>query len=177
VESGVKYVNHNFVPLRDFHSAAHSNELLRAWVMIEADNRIHGSTRERPLKLIAEAEQTLLQALPAMVPRRAPWAIVKLHPNCQVQFNYCSYSAPFRLMCQTLWLEITNAIRIYRDHQRVGIHPDLFKHGDVSTVRGHLPPDAQAYLMRIPQWRLAQAKGLGPACQCQDHLKRARIAP
>ena len=52
VESGVKYVKNNFVPLRDFHSVAHANEQLRAWVMSEAGNRIHGSTRERPTALI-----------------------------------------------------------------------------------------------------------------------------
>src|SRR5450759_1430522 len=48
VESGVKYVKNNFVPLRDFHSVAHANEQLRAWVRSEAGNRIHGSTREHP---------------------------------------------------------------------------------------------------------------------------------
>jgi len=72
VESGVKYVKNNFVPLRDFHSVAHSNELLRAWIMGEAGNRIHGSSRERPLKLFAETEKALLQALPA---RRSPFNV------------------------------------------------------------------------------------------------------
>jgi len=165
VESGVKYVKNNFVPLRDFHSVAHANEQLRAWVMSEAGNRIHGSTRERPLKLFIETEQALLQALPAMAPECARWGKAKLHPNCHVQFDYCSYSAPFALIGQTLWLEITaHAIRIYRDHELVAIHPRLFKRGDTSSVRDHLPPDAQAYLMRNPQWCLAQAKSIGSAC-------------
>lgn len=165
VESGVKYVKNNFVPLRDFHSVAHANEQLRAWVMSEAGNRIHGSTRERPLKLFAETEQALLQALPAMAPECATWGKAKLHPNCHVQFDYCFYSAPFGLIGQTLWLEITaHVIRIYRDHELVAMHPHLFKRGDTSTVRDHLPPDAQAYLMRNPQWCLAQAKSIGPAC-------------
>jgi hypothetical protein len=165
VESGVKYVKNNFVPLRDFHSVAHANEQLRAWVMSEAGNRIHGSTRERPLKLFAETEQALLQALPAMAPECATWGKAKLHPNCHVQFDYCFYSAPFGLIGQTLWLEITaHVIRIYRDHELVAMHPRLFKRGDASSVRDHLPPDAQAYLMRNPQWCLAQAKSIGPAC-------------
>ncbi|HLC08410.1 MAG TPA: IS21 family transposase [Methyloceanibacter sp.] len=185
VESGVKYVKNNFVPLRDFHSVAHANEQLRAWVMSEAGNRIHGSTRERPLKLFAETEQALLQALPTMAPECATWGKAKLHPNCHVQFDYCSYSAPFALIGQTLWLEITpHAIRIYRDHELVAIHPRLFKRGDTSSVRDHLPPDAQAYLMRNPQWCLAQAKSIGPAClalieilfgnRVLDHLRAAQ---
>ena len=55
-------------------------------------------------------------------------------------------------------------IRIYHDHELVAIHPRLFKHGEVSTVTDHLPPDAQAYLVRDPQWCLTQAKGIGSAC-------------
>ena len=165
VESGVKYVKNNFVPLRDFHSVAHANEQLQVWVMGEAGNRIHGTTRERPLKLFAETEQALLQALPAMAPECATWEKAKLHPNCHVQFDYCYYSAPFSLIGQSLWLEITpHAIRLYRDHELVAIHPRLFKHGDKSTVTDHLPPDAQAYLMRDPQWCLRQARTIGPAC-------------
>lgn len=185
VESGVKYVKNNFVPLRDFHSLVQANELLHTWVMGEAGNRIHGSTRERPLKLFTETERGLLQALPAMVPECATWEKAKLHPNCHVQFAYCHYSAPFALIGQTLWLEITpHALRIYRDHQLVAIHPRQFKHGDKSTVNDHLPPDAQAYLMRDPQWCLTEAKTIGPAClalvetlfghRVLDHLRAAQ---
>ena len=73
VEAGVKYVENNFVPLRAFHSPVQANELLHTWVMGEAGKRIHGSRRERPLKLFTETEQRLLQALPAMVPACTTW--------------------------------------------------------------------------------------------------------
>jgi transposase len=185
VESGVKYVKNNFVPLREFHSVAHANEQLLLWIMGEAGNRIHGSTRERPLSLFSETEQALLQRLPDMAPECATWAKAKLHPNSHVQFAYCSYSAPFGFIGQTLWLEITaQMIRIYREHDLVAVHPRLFKHGDVSTTDEHLPPDAQAYLMRDPQWCLAQAKRVGPGClalveilfgsRVLDHLRAAQ---
>ena len=185
VESGVKYIKNNFVPLREFHSVAHANELLHAWVMGEAGNRIHGSTRERPLTLFTETEQALLQALPASAPECATWAKATLHPNCHVQFEYCYYSAPFKLISKILWLEITpHALRIYHEHELVAIHARLFKHGGKSTVDDHIPPDAQAYLMRNPQWCLAQARGIGPAClalveilfgdRVLDHLRAAQ---
>ncbi len=185
VESGVKYVKNNFVPLREFHGLAHANDELHKWVMGEAGNRIHGSTRQRPLTLFTDSEQPLLQRLPAVTPECATWAKAKLHPNCHVQFEYCTYSAPFSLIGQDLWLEITaHAVRIYRDHELVAIHPRLFKHGDHSTVNDHLPPDAQAYLMRNPQWCLKQASQIGPAClalveilfgnRVLDHLRAAQ---
>jgi transposase len=164
VEAGVKYVKSNFAPLREFHSVAHANEQLRAWIMAEAGNRIHGSTRERPLTRFAATEQALLQPLPAIAPTCATWAKAKLHPNCHVQHEYCYYSAPFRLVGQSLWLETTpDAVRIYCGHELVAIHPRQFKPGDKSTVEDHVPPDAQAYLMRDPQWCLAQAKAAGQA--------------
>ena len=47
----------------------------------------------------------------------------------------------------------------------MAIHPRLFKPGERSTVQEHLPPDAQAYFMRDPQWCLAQAQRIGPACR------------
>ena len=42
VESGVKYVKNNFLPLREFRDLADANQQLMAWVMQEAGNR--GST-------------------------------------------------------------------------------------------------------------------------------------
>jgi hypothetical protein len=185
VEAGVKYIKGNFAPLREFHGVTHANEQLRAWVMGEAGNRIHGSTRERPLKRFDDTERTLLQALPAIAPTCAIWAKAKLHPNGHVQHDYCYYSAPFRLIHQTLWLEITpDAVRIYQEHDLVAIHPRMFKPGDKSTVDDHIPPDAQAYFMRDPQWCLTQAKTAGPATlavvermfahRVLDHLRAAQ---
>jgi hypothetical protein len=185
VEAGVKYVKANFVPLREFHSEAQANEALRTWIMGEAGNRIHGTTRERPLKLFAQTEQALLQPLPAIAPECPVWAKAKLHPNCHVQFDLCYYSAPFRLIHQTLWLEVApSALRVYREHELVAVHPRLFKPGTRSTVEEHMPPDAQAYFMRDPQWCLAQAKALGASClavieslfanRVLDHLRAAQ---
>lgn len=166
VEAGVKYVKNNFVPLRDFHSLAHANEQLQAWILGEAGNRVHGTTRAQPLALFSATEQALLQPLPTIAPACAVWTKAKLHANCHVQFELCYYSAPFRWLHQELWLEVgPSAVRIYHDHELVAVHPRLFKPGERATVQDHLPPDAQAYFMRDPQWCLAQAKAVGPACR------------
>ena len=71
------------------------------------------------------------------------------------------------------------------DHDgSVAVHPRLFKPGTRSTVEEHMPPDAQAYFMRDPQWCLAQAKALGASClavieslfanRVLDHLRAAQ---
>jgi hypothetical protein len=187
VEAGVKYIKNSFVPLREFLSIEQGNDDLKAWIMGEAGNRIHGTTRERPLKLFTETEQALLQRLPAIAPECPTWEKAKLHGNCHVQLEHCYYSAPYRLIHQTLWLEITpSMVRIYQAHELVAVHPRKFKPGERSTVPDHLPPDAQAYFMRDPQWCLTQAKTIGPAClavieslfanRVLDHLRAAQGA-
>ena len=91
VESGVKYVKNNFVPLRAFKSLVNGNQQLIQWVLSEAGNRIHGTTRAKPLTLFSQTEALLLQPLPDNPPECAVWEKVKLHngkrlvnrPACQ----------------------------------------------------------------------------------------------
>jgi hypothetical protein len=166
VEAGVKYVLGSFVPLRKFRDLVDSNNQLQAWVLGEAGNRIHGTTHERPLTRFAETERSFLRRLPPIPPELAVWAKVKVHGDCHVQFEKCRYSVPWKLVHQELWLRATQtSVRVYRHHELVAIHPRLTKPGSRSTIPGHLPPDAQAYLMRDPQWCLKQAHEVGPGCQ------------
>jgi len=121
VESGVKYVKNNFVPLRAFHGLAHANEQLRAWVLGEAGARDHGTTHQQPLTMFTTTEQAMLKPLPAVAPECPVWTKAKLHPNCHVQVEYCHYSAPFALIGQDLWAESTpQMVRLYREHELVG---------------------------------------------------------
>ena len=92
------------VPLREFRDLVDANAQLRAWLLGEAGNRIHGTTHERPLTRFAETEREFLRPLPARPPELAVWARVKLHPDCHVQFQRCYYSAPWRLVRQVLAL-------------------------------------------------------------------------
>ena len=64
VEAGVKYVKGNFLPTRSFRDITDLNRQVRDWVMLEAGERIHGSTREKPLALFA-LERPLMRRLPA----------------------------------------------------------------------------------------------------------------
>jgi len=165
VEAGVKYVKNRFVPLRQFRSLADANGQLRQWVLETAGNRIHGTTRQKPLTLFAESEKHLLKPLPDVPMELATWSKVKLHGNCHVQFEKASYSAPFPLIHQTLWLKATDStVKLYHDLKLVAVHPRLKKPGLRSTVDEHMPPEAIAYKLQDPQWCLHQAEEIGPAC-------------
>ncbi len=166
VESNVKYIKNAFVPLREFRHLGDANEQLKHWLMAEAGNRIHGTTRTQPLKRFADTEQLLLKALPDVPPELAVWAQVKVHGDCHVQFEQCRYSAPYTLVHQSLWLRATDtSVRIYQAHQLKAIHPRLKHAGDRSTLDEHLPPNALAYKMRDPQWCLKQAHDIGEHCE------------
>lgn len=165
VEAAVKYVKNSFVPLRQFRSLSDANAQLNKWLMEAAGNRIHGTTRQKPLTMFAETEKHMLQPLPDVPPQLAVWTQVKLHGNCHVQFDMSYYSAPFRLVHQTLWLKATdNTVKLYNNLTLVAVHPRLKKPGLKSTVDDHMPPEALAYKMQDPQWCLKQAEGIGPYC-------------
>ncbi len=165
VESGVKYVKNNFVPLRDFPSLTHSNEELKSWILETAGNRIHGSTHEKPLTLF-ETEKLFLNALPDNPPELAVWEKVTLHGNCHAQFLKCYYSGPYRLVNKILWLRATTTtVRLYNNHKLIAVHPRHSKPGSKHTLEEHLPPNAIAYCMRDSQWCLVQSKKIGTHCE------------
>ncbi len=163
VESAVKYIKNSFLPLREFRSLQEANRQLEAWVLGEAGNRIHGSTRERPLTRFTETEQHLLKRLPDRPPELATWTKVKVHGNAHVQFEKALYSVPFRLIRQHLWLRATDtSVSVFRDHQLVATHTRLHRPGQRSTLDDHMPPEALAYKLQDPQWCLKQADAVGP---------------
>jgi len=165
VEAGVKYVKNSFVPLRRFRTLTDANEQLTRWVLQTAGNRIHGTTRQKPLKMFAETEKHFLKTLPDVPVQIATWTGVKLHGNCHVQFEKAYYSAPFRLVHQQLWLKATDTtVKLYHDIKLVATHPRLKRPGERSTVDEHMPPEALAYKMQDPQWCLKQSEQVGPAC-------------
>mgnify|MGYP005849789519 CR=1 FL=1 len=166
VEAGVKYAKRNFLPLREFRSLADANQQITDWNLTTAAVRIHGTTRQKPIKLFLDTEKHLLKPLPDRAVEPAVWEVVKLHGNCHVQFEKSFYSAPYRWVRQELWLQATeNTIKIFRDHQLVAVHQRARRPGQKFTCDDHLPPEALAYKMQDPQWCLKQADKIGPCCK------------
>lgn len=170
VESGVKYVKNNFIPLRDFRNyIPEANRQLKAWILETAGNRIHGTTHQKPLTLF-ESERHLLKPLPDSPPEIAVWHRVVVHGDCHVSYLKCRYSAPYKLARQTLWLRASETtVRLYRDHELVAVHPPLFRPGSRNSLDQHLPPNALAYAMKDAQWCLERARKIGPNCEAVIH--------
>lgn len=164
VESGVKYVKGNFLPLRTFRDLQDLNAQAATWVMEVAGVRNHGTTHEAPLSRFAR-ERPLLHALPLIAPDLGVWAQVSVHRDCHVQFEHSLYSVPLRLVGQRLWLRATDtSVSVYAEHQLVAQHLRARARGTRRTVIEHLPPNAQAFFLRDTHWCRQQAARIGTAC-------------
>lgn len=98
VESGVKYVKRNFAPGRVFRDLEDFNAQLAAWQATVADERIHGTTHQRPIERFKDEAAALMPTagqpsyLAAMVRERVvadDW-LVSIEGN--------RYSVPFALI-------------------------------------------------------------------------------
>jgi len=166
VESGVKYVKKNFLPLRHLKSVQHGNKELIHWVLEQAGNRIHGSTFKKPLTQFQEIEKHQLKALPITQPEVAIWVTLTLYRDCHVRYKKVKYSAPHQLYKKVLWTKVTaTTVSIYHDHELVSMHSRKFNAGDCSTKNEHLPDNARHYFERNEEWCLKKSTEIGAACE------------
>jgi transposase len=163
-QGGVHYVKRNFLGGREPTPLTQANRDVRRWVMTTAGQRIHGTTREKPL-LRFETEQGVLRPLPDTPYDMAMWKQLKLHRDCYLVFERAYDSAPFRLVGQQLWVRGgTREVQIYTsDYQLVGTHPRAQRPGQRLTHADHLPPHKLAGLILTRNGCQARAEEIGPA--------------
>jgi hypothetical protein len=114
---------------------------VRRWALTLAGQRVHGTTKERPLERF-EIERGALRPLPDTPYDMAIWKEVKLHRDCYLVFDHAYYSAPFRLVGQKLWVRGgSREVRVFtQDYQLVATHDRAQRPGRRHTHTDHLPP-------------------------------------
>jgi hypothetical protein len=162
----VHYVKRNFLGGRELTTVIQANQDVRRWVETTAGHRIHGTTKEKPLHRF-ETERTTLKPLPHAPYDLAIWKQVKLHRDCYVVFEQSYYSAPFRLVGQTLWVRGgTQSVQIYTsDYQLVTTHQRAHKPGQRLTNLHHLPPHKVPGVILTRAGCRLRAEEFGPATQ------------
>lgn len=165
VERGaVGYVKSSFVPLLpEMCTRSQANVQVREWVLETAGQREHGTTRVAPLVRFVE-EKGYLQPLPTTPFAPSVWKKVKLYPDCHVVFEKSYYSAPFRLLGQSLHLRATlGQVELYDgDFCLVATHSRATTAGERHTVTDHLPPEKVAGLVSSREALLQAAQSVGP---------------
>jgi hypothetical protein len=163
--SGVAYVQTSFMPLLPAGTTLpEANRRLRQWLLTTAGLREHGTTHARPLKRFEEVERPALLPLPATPYDPAVWKQVKLHRDGHVVFEKSFYSAPSRLVAQTLWLRAGLAeIRLFSSSwELVATHPRAEQPGQRTTHPDHLPPHKVRGLTATRESSQAEAEAIGP---------------
>lgn len=163
VERNVQYLRESFFRGETFLDLAHVQREAIRWCRETAGQRIHGTTRQRPLVVFENEERPKLQA-PGR-PRFDPpaWAACKVHGDHHVQFHKALYSVPTRHVGKTVWVRgDTKLVRIYVDGVCVKTHARMAA-GTRSTDFHDYPAELAPYAMRDPEALIREADRVGEA--------------
>lgn len=164
VESGVHYVQRNFMAGQDFVDIQVANHRLGVWLRETAGVRIHGTTRQAPLRLFADYEQAALQPLPPTPFTLQQIKPVKVHPDCHITLDGSYYSVPYRYIGQKLDAYVSDhLVELYQGVELVASHVRCAQPGQWQTRLADYPPEKAAYLSQTPSYCRHQASQMGPA--------------
>jgi hypothetical protein len=162
VESGVHYVQRNFLAGQEFVDIDTGNARLKIWVGEVAGVRTHGTTRQAPLRLFHDYEQAALQPLPATPFTLHQIKPVRVHPDCHVTLDGSYYSVPYRYIGQQLDAYVSeHLIELYDRVDLVVTHVRSMRPGQWQTRLEDYPPEKAAYLLQTPQYCRQWAAQIG----------------
>jgi transposase len=164
-QGGVHYVKRNFLGGREPTTITQANREVLVWCTTTAGQRIHGTTKEQPLKRFEQTERARLQPLPETPYDMAIWKQLKLGWDCYVEFEHSYYSAPYRLIGQSLWVcGGVQQVRIFDGHYHlVATHERATQPGTRRTQLDHLPPEKVPGLTLSREGCGQAAAEIGPA--------------
>ena len=105
IEAGVKYVKRNFLPGRRFNSLAHLNQELEKWLIETADERIHGTTHQRPSQRFIEEKLHLMNRTQPYI--YTPSLQRKVSQDSMVSWSGNRYSVPWQYVGHCVDLSIS----------------------------------------------------------------------
>ena len=140
VESGIKYLQQNFINGRYFVDDRDIANQLTDWMINRANQRVHGTTRKVPWKQLVEKERATLQRLPEEEFALFERCIRKVSMNCHIHFDNNYYSVPFALVGKEVTVRFTpGLVRIVASGEQVALHARSTGMGEYITVPSHLP--------------------------------------
>jgi hypothetical protein len=139
VESGIKYVKHNFFSGRKFSDEKEVKERLFKWYT-RANHRIHGTIRKVPKEVFEKEEKAKLIPLPQEEFKLAKVGSRKVYHDCHIYVDYNYYSVPFEYVGKEVEIELTkNLLKVFYQGKEIALHPRLTDRGNFSTKPSHYP--------------------------------------
>lgn len=164
-QGGVHYVKQNFLGGRAPTTLTQANADVLQWCRTTAGQRRHGTTKQAPLQRFEQVERARLQPLPSTAYDLAIWKRAKLHRDGYVVFDNAFYSAPCRLLGQTVLVRGgSQQVRLYTsDYTLVATHARAQQPGERLTHPDHLPPTKAPGVLWTRATCRALAAEVGPA--------------
>jgi transposase len=151
-ERSVGYVKRNAIAGRTFTSWAALEAHLVEWTRDVADQRIHGTTEEKPAERFDREEAAALQ----QVDGRAPFLQLRelarrVHSDACVMVDTNAYSVPWHLIGSEVTVTVHGGqVAIHHAGEVVGEHAELAGRGQRSVLREHLDGVVGVRPARVP---------------------------
>jgi transposase len=172
VESDVKYVKGNFLPLlRDYesergHDTPRSfiiNERFAWWNREIAMKRRIRETGNRTVEELFAEEFEHLKPFPETAYEIAEWSTAAVRPSWHVQYETNQYSVPYKNRGKKAEIRATTThVEVYVDHELVARHGRCYERGKRITVKEHGPEASIEYLEMTRPFLLRKSEAIGP---------------
>lgn len=135
VENSIKYLRFNFWPLRHFHDLEDVNHQVLAWLDKIANQRLHQTTRQRPVDLLAKDS---LRPLPDPLPDFRQTETLRVYKDFAVRFDANTYTAPPRLVDKQVTLKADKrTVSIYYKDKLIAAHRRSWKKKERVQLTSH----------------------------------------
>jgi len=120
VENSIRYIRHNFWPLRTFTDLDDVNHQVLAWLDTTANQRVHQTTGEKPVdRFVKDA----LNPLPDPLPDYRETDSLTVYKDFGVRFDANVYTVPPRLVGKSVTLKAdSRTVSIYYKEKQVAAH-------------------------------------------------------
>ena len=165
VERSVPYVRERLFKGAQFGDLAELRDAARRWSLEVAGQRIHGTTRKRPLEVFQDEERPLLAPWDGEPYEVPDWRTAKVHADHHVACQYALYSVPSALCPPGQQVEVqlgAKLVRIYHRGALLKVHPRQPR-GGRATDPNDYPAELSPYTLRAPEQLQRRAAELGEA--------------
>lgn len=160
VERSVSYVRERLFKGAQFRDLAELRDAARRWCLEVAGQRIHGTTRRRPLEVFREEERPLLAPWDGAPYELPDWRTATVHPDHHVACQYALYSVPSQLCGPGQQVEVqlgAKLVRIFHRGALIKVHPRQPR-GGRATDPNDYPAELSPYTLRAAA--LGEASGV-----------------
>lgn len=166
VEGAVKIVQRYFRwqnRKRTFTTLKEVNSSLKEICTI-INNKKHSRFKISRQEMFELEEKSKLRPLPEAKYELCESKFCKVHPDGTIQINLRYYSAPYRLVGESVFVKIyAHTIEIYHKMEKIAVHPRLYKYkGEKSILPEHTPEASQIYNTTTVRFLIQQSLFIDP---------------